>query len=135
MNKKIFVSLPVKDLENSKEFFNKLGYSFNHQFTDENAACMVISDDIYVMLITEDFFKTFTDKNIANAKNTTEVIICLNEESCERVDQHIDKATKAGGTEIREPQEYEYMYTRSFSDLDGHIWEIIWMNESAIIKT
>jgi predicted lactoylglutathione lyase len=132
MNKKIFVNLPVKDLERSKRFFGELGYSFNQQFTDEKAACMVVSDDIYVMLLTEKFFKTFINKDVADAHKTTEVLVCLNEDSREAVDTHIEKALKAGGTETQEPQDHGFMYGRSYNDPDGHVWEIIWMDEAAV---
>lgn len=132
MSKKIFVNLPVKDLERSKTFFGELGYSFNPQFTDEKAACMVVSDDIYVMLLTEEFFKTFTKKDVVDAHKTTEVLVCLNEDSREAVDAHVEKALNAGGTETREAQDHGFMYGRSFNDPDGHIWEIIWMDEAAV---
>lgn len=132
MSKKIFVNLPVKNLEKSKLFFGKLGYSFNPQFTDEKAACMVVSDDNFVMLLTEEFFKTFTKKDIADAHQTTEVLVALNEDSREAVDAHVEKALKAGGTETREPQDHGFMYGRSFNDPDGHIWEIFWMDEAAL---
>ena len=129
MNKKIFVNLPVRDLDISKAFFEKLGYSFNPQFTDDKAACMVVSDDIYVMLLTEPFFKTFTNRSLADARETTEVLVCLNEESRDDVDRHVQKALDAGAAEIRGPQDHGFMYGRSYSDPDGHIWEIIWMDE------
>jgi len=132
VSKKIFVNLPVKDLERTMKFFGELGYSFNPQFTDEKAACMVVSDDIYVMLLTEEFFKTFTSKEVADARKMTEVLVCLNEESREAVEAHVEKALKAGGTETREAQDNGYMYGRSFNDPDGHIWEIIWMDEAAV---
>ena len=132
MPTKIFVNLPVKDLERSKAFFAKLGYSFNPQFTDERAACMVISEDIYSMLLSEPFFKTFTRKEIADAAKTTEVLVALSADSKEHVDEMLRKALAAGAKEARDPMEYEFMYGRSFEDLDGHIWEVIWMNPSAI---
>ena len=132
MSKKIFVNLPVKDLERSITFFGKLGYTFNQQFTDEKAACMVVSEDIYVMLLTEKFFKTFINRDVADAHKMTEVLVCLNEDSREAVDTHVEKALLAGATETREPQDHGFMYGRSFSDPDGHIWEIIWMDEAAV---
>lgn len=132
MSKKIFVNLPVKDLERSITFFGKLGYTFNQQFTDEKAACMVVSEDIYVMLLTEKFFKTFINKDVADAHKMTEVLVCLNEDSREAVDTHVEKALLAGAAETREPQDHGFMYGRSFSDPDGHIWEIIWMDEAAV---
>lgn len=132
MSKKIFVNLPVNDLKRSQEFFGKLGYAFNPQFTDEKAACMVVSDRIFVMLLTGQYFQTFTPKDVADARTTTEVLVCLNEDSRNAVDAHVDKALKAGATEARPPQDHGFMYGRSYSDLDGHIWEIIWMDEAAL---
>lgn len=132
MSTKIFVNLPVKDLNRSMEFFKKLGYSFNPQFTDETAACMVISEDIFAMLLTEAKFKEFTPKEIADATKTTEVLTCLSAESKEKVNEIVDKALKAGGTETRQSQDYGFMFGRSFNDLDGHIWEIMWMDMSAL---
>ncbi len=134
MSTKIFVNLAVKDLNKSVEFFKKLGYSFNQQFTDETASCMVISDDIYAMLLTEPKFKQFTPKEISDATKTTEVITCLSAESKDAVNELVDKALAAGGTETRPPQDYGFMFGRSFNDLDGHIWEIMWMDESAVQK-
>src|SRR5215471_15276811 len=128
MPTKIFVNLPVKDLERSKAFFAKLGYSFNPQFTDERAACMVISEDIYTMLLSEPFFKTFTRKEIADAAKTTEVLVALSAESRGQVDEMLLKALAAGAQEARQPMEHESMYGRSFEDLDGHIWEVFWMD-------
>ena len=132
MSIKIFVNLPVKDLDRSKEFFTKLGYSFNAQFTDENAACMIVSDSIYVMLLTRDFFQTFTPKEICDATKSTEVLVCLSSESRESVDKTISKAVAAGGTTYREPQDHGFMYQHGFQDLDSHIWEIIFMESSAV---
>jgi len=124
----IFVNLPVKDLDRSKEFFARLGYSFNPKFTDATAACMVISDDIYAMLLTEAKFKEFTTKPIANAKEATEVLICLSLESKAKVNEVMDTALNAGAVEARPVMDYGFMFGRSFHDLDGHIWEIIWMD-------
>ena len=131
MSKKIFVNLPVENLEKSKTFFGAIGYRFNPKYTNEDAACMVVSDDIFVMLLTHKFFKTFIDKAIANAHKTTEVLVCLSESSREAVDAHLEKALEAGATETRDPQDHGFMYGRSFNDLDGHIWEIMWMDEAA----
>jgi predicted lactoylglutathione lyase len=121
MPTKIFVNLAVKDLEKSKAFFKQLGFTFNQQFTDETAACMVIADDIYAMLLTHPKFKEFTKKDIADAHKTTEVLTCLSFDSKEKVNDVVDGAIAAGGTEAREPQDYGFMYGRSFNDLDGHI--------------
>lgn len=131
MKKKIFVNLPVKNLKTSKDFFGKLGYQFNPQFSNDKAACMVVSDDIYVMMLTEKFFGTFTKKAIVNAHESTEVLVCLNAESREAVDAHVEKALQAGATETRKAQDHGFMYGRSYQDPDGHIWEIMWMDETA----
>lgn len=129
MNKQIFVNLPVKDLDKSKAFFAALGYTFNPQFTDENAACMIISDNtIYAMLLKESFFKTFTSKHIASAHEVTEVLNCLACESRDEVDQMVAKAVAAGAKAPRAPQDYGFMYSHGFEDLDGHIWELAYMS-------
>ena len=132
MAKQIFVNLPVKDLGKTIEFFKKLGFEFNPQFTDENATCMVVNDNIFVMLLVEKFFKTFTQKEICDTTKNTEVIIALSTESREKVDQMLENVIKAGGKESREPQDHGWMYGRSFEDLNGHLWEIIYMDEKAL---
>lgn len=132
MSTLIFVNLPVKDLERSKEFFTALGYSFNPQFTDENAGCLVISDTIYAMLLTEPFFKTFTKKDIADSTRTTEAIVGLSADSKEEVDRLVDKALAAGGQPSMETNDQGFMYGRSFQDPDGHLWEVFWMDPSAV---
>jgi uncharacterized protein len=124
---KIFVNLPVKDLAKTMEFFTKLGFTFNPQFTNENAACMIVGEDIFVMLLVEKFFGTFTKKGICDTTKDTEVIVALSAENREKVDQMINKVIEAGGRESREPQDYGWMYGRSFQDIDGHIWEIVYM--------
>jgi predicted lactoylglutathione lyase len=129
---KIFVNLPVKDLNETIEFFTKLGFKFNPQFTDENATCMIVGEEIFVMLLVENFFKTFTKKQISDTSKNTEVIVALSVEGREKVDQMINKAIEAGGKESREPQDHGWMYGRSFEDIDGHLWEIIYMDESAL---
>jgi len=132
MGTKVFVNLSVKDLDKSKEFFSKLGFTFNAQFTNKDAACMVISEDNYAMLLVESFFKTFTKKEIVNAKKSTEVLVALSSESKESVDKMLHNALAAGAKEANEPQDHGFMYGRSFEDLDGHIWEIFWMDPKAI---
>jgi predicted lactoylglutathione lyase len=123
MGTRMFVNLPVKDLKKTKEFFGKLGFSFNPMFTDENAACMVISEDNYAMLLTEKFFKNFIpDKEICDSKST-EAIVALALESRAKVDEIVSKAIAAGGSEYREKQDYGWMYGRAFQDINGHIWE------------
>jgi uncharacterized protein len=135
MATKIFVNLSVRDLERSKAFFQQLGFAFNPQFTDEMAACTVITNAIYVMLLTQPKFKEFTKKDIADAHKTTEVLTCLSFDSKDKVSEVVDKAVAAGGTEAREPQDYGFMFGRNFNDLDGPIWEIIWMDPSHIQRT
>jgi uncharacterized protein len=132
MAKQIFINLPVKDLKNSMTFFEKLGFSFNMQFTDNNAACMIIGENIYAMLLLEKFFKTFTNKEISDAKKTTEVLIAVDAESRQAVDEMIKKAVEAGGSTYRSPQDNGWMYGHSFADLDGHQWEVLYMDESQL---
>ncbi|WP_262387166.1 VOC family protein [Streptomyces sp. TRM49041] len=125
----IFVNLPVKDLEAAKAFWTKLGFSFNPQFTDENAACLVFSDTIFAMLLTEPYFKNFTKKEIADSSATTEAIVALSAESRAKVDELADAALASGGSPANEPQEYgDFMYSRSFQDPDHHMWEVVWMD-------
>ena len=132
MRTKIFVNLPVSDLNNSVQFFTELGFNFDPQFTDETATCMIVSDDIFVMLLTHDRFRTFTPKEICDATKSTEVLVCLACESRERVDEIVRKAVAAGGTTYNDPQDHGFMYGHGFQDLDGHIWELVYMNPSAI---
>ncbi|CAG7598302.1 hypothetical protein PAESOLCIP111_00214 [Paenibacillus solanacearum] len=131
---KIFVNLPVANLQRSIDFFSKVGFEFNAQFTDDNATSMVISEHIYVMLLVEDFFRTFTKKDIANAHKTTEAIVALSAESREQVDEIVDKALAAGASVSNEPADHGFMYTRSFEDLDGHLWEIMYMDPSFVMQ-
>ncbi len=132
MPTKIFVNLPVKDLSKSIDFFTKLGFSFNPQFTDETAACMVITEDIFAMLLTHAKFKEFTSKEIADANKTTEVLTCLSFDSKEKVNEIADNAINNGGAEARPAMDYGFMFGRSFSDPDGHIWEAIWMDPAFV---
>lgn len=132
MAKQIFVNLPVKDLNRSKEFFSKIGFSFNEQFTDEKAACLVIGENIYAMLLREEFFKNFTKKEISDATKSTEVLIAIDADSRDKVNEMVTKAKEAGGSVYREPQDHGWMYGHSFADPDGHQWEVLYMDESAI---
>ena len=132
MSTKIFVNLPVKDLKKSMEFFTRLGFSFNPQFTDENAACLVFSESIYAMLLTEKFFKTFVTKEVADTNKTTEVINALFLDSRKAVDELVDKAMQAGAKKYRDSDEMDFMYSRSFSDLDGHLWEVGYMDPNHV---
>lgn len=128
MSTMIFVNLPVADLPRSMRFFEALGYAFNKQFTDDTAACLVISEHICAMLLTHEKFRQFTSKAIADATKVTEVLTCLSAESRSAVDALVDKAVTAGATEPRPPVDYGFMYGRAFDDLDGHTWEIMWMD-------
>ena len=131
MTRQIFVNLPVKDLNKTIQFFTKLGFKFNPQFTDENATCMIIDKDSFAMLLIEKFFKTFIpNKEICDAKKSAEAIVAISVESRAKVDEMIKKATEAGGKEYRNAQDYGWMYGRSFEDINGHIWEIFYMDES-----
>jgi len=134
MAKQIFINLPVKNLKKSMTFFEKLGFTFNMQFTDDKAACMIIGENIYAMLLLEKFFKTFTNKEIADAKKTTEVLIAIDAESRQSVDEMIRKAVEAGGSTYRNPQDNGWMYGHSFADLDGHQWEVLYLDESQMPK-
>ncbi|WMJ67663.1 VOC family protein [Stenotrophomonas sp. 24(2023)] len=124
----IFVNLPVKDLDASKAFFAALGYAFNPTFTNEDAACMIVSDSIFVMLLVQPFFRQFTNKAIADAHAQTEVITCLSADSRKAVDVLVDKALAAGGSEPQPARDLGFMYQRGFQDLDGHLWEIAHMD-------
>jgi len=133
MPKQIFVNLPVKDLKKSMDFFSRLGFSFNLQFTDEKAACLIINDgSIYAMLLTEPMFRNFTKKEIADATKITEVIIALDIESREKVDEMVKKAVEAGGSIYADPQDHGWMYQHGFEDPDGHQWELLYMDMDKI---
>ncbi|KOY59148.1 MULTISPECIES: VOC family protein [unclassified Streptomyces] len=128
----IFVNLPVKDIDAAKAFWGKLGYSFNPQFSDESTGCLVISDTIFAMLMTEARFKDFATKEVADATKTTEVMLALSADSREKVDEVVDAALAAGGTEPRPAQDLGFMYGRAFEDLEGHVWEYVWMDPAAV---
>ena len=132
MAKQIFINLPVKNLKKSMEFFSKLGFNFNLQFTDDKAACMIIGENIYAMLLLEKFFKTFTNKEICDAKKNTEVLIAIDAESKKAVDELVRKAVEAGGSTYRNSQEQGWMYGHSFADLDVHQWEVLYIDESKL---
>ena len=134
MATQIFVNLPVKDLNKSIEFFTSLGYSFNPQFTNEQGASLVISDNIFFMLLTEPFFKSFIKKEIADATKVTETINCITVDSREAVDEMVRKAVAGGATITNEIQDYGWMYNHGFQDLDGHLWEFTYMDMSSIPK-
>lgn len=131
MARKIFVNLPVRDLERSVEFFTRLGFTFNPQFTDESATCMVVSEEAFVMLLVEPRFRDFTDRQICDTATRTEGIFALSAESRAEVDQMVDTALAGGGSVAKPPQDLGFMYLRSFYDLDGHHWEVLHMDETA----
>jgi predicted lactoylglutathione lyase len=131
MTTKIFVNLPVKDLNKSVAFFTKLGYSFNPQFTDETATCMIVSDDIFVMLLTHEKFRGFTPKPISDATKATEVLVCLSVETRAKVDEMVRNAVAAGGSTHSQPQDHGFMYGHGFTDIDGHIWELVYLQAEA----
>ena len=134
MSTKIFVNLPVSDLQKSMSFFKALGFSFNPQFTNETAACMIVSEENFVMLLQENYFKTFIVKPIPNAQETTGVLVALGLESEEAVDAMVSAALAAGGKEPRSKQDHGFMVQRTFEDLDGHTWEPFWMDPSYVEK-
>jgi len=127
---KTFINLPVKNLPMSKEFFGKLGFTFNPQFTDDTAACMVLSENAYSMLLTYPKFKEFAPKTIADATKSTEVLVALSCENRDKVDDLVAKAAAAGGSTYSKPKDYGFMYGHGFQDLDGHVWELFWMDPS-----
>jgi len=131
----IFVNLPVKDLEKTKAFFTKLGFTYNAQFTDQNAACMVLSDLGYVMLLQDTFFKTFTKREISDAHKQTEALFALSCESRAEVDSMVKTALENGGSPAMPPQDIGFMYSGSFYDPDGHHWEVLWMDPSHVQKS
>ncbi len=133
MIKQIFVNLPVKDLNATKAFFAALGFTFNDKFTDDNAACLVLGENIFAMLLKEEFFKTFIKKELVNAETHTEVLNAIEIHNKPEVDEMVAKAVAAGGKDLR-TNDYGWMYSRAFEDLDGHIWEVFWADESKFEK-
>lgn len=134
MGRQIYVNLPIKDVAKTRAFFSALGFQFDQKFSNDDALCMIVADDIYVMLLVEPFFKTFISKAICDAKTSTEVLVCLSCASRAELDEQIEKAVAAGGRILREPQDYGFMYSRCFEDLDGHIWELVYMNPDAAVS-
>ncbi|TLM79359.1 VOC family protein [Microbulbifer harenosus] len=133
MSRMMFVNLPVADLGKSIEFFSQLGFEFNPQFTDETATCMIVGESNFVMLLTREKFSGFAPGlKICDTGKSTEVLVCLSADSRAEVDAMLSKAVAAGGSNFREPEDYGFMYGRSFRDLDGHIWEIMWMDPAAV---
>ena len=132
MSRKIFVNLAVADLAKSMEFFRALGFDFNLQFTDDKAACMIISDEAFVMLLSEPFFRGFTKRQPADTKTVTEAMLALSCASRAEVDAMVRKAIDAGGSHAMDPQDLGFMYGWSFYDLDGHHWEVMWMDPAGV---
>jgi predicted lactoylglutathione lyase len=129
---KIFVNLPVKDLKRAVDFFTRLGFTFNPQFTDDTATCMIVAEDIFVMLLTHPKFRTFVPNAIADATQATEAIVCLSRENRQAVDEMVRKAVAAGGSVFRQPQDHGFMYEHGFQDPDGHVWELVHMDPAAV---
>ena len=128
----LFVNLPVQDLDRSVEFFTTLGYTFNPDFTDETATCMIVAENIFVMLLTEPKFQSFTPKTICDATRSTEVLVCLSCESRAQVEELVRKAVAAGGATYAAPQDHGFMYQHGYQDPDGHLWELIYMDPAAV---
>jgi len=131
-SRKIFVNLAVENLDRAVDFFTQLGFSFDPRFTDETATCMIVSDEAFVMLITKDRFKDFTKKELCDATTHTEAIVALSADSREQVDEFVQKALAMGGQPANDPMDMGVMYGWSFQDPDGHLWEVIWMDPSAL---
>lgn len=134
MAKKIFINIPVADLKKSMAFYTAIGFTNNPQFSDDTAACMVLSEEIFVMLLTHDKFSQFTKKEIADTSKTASVINSLSVDSNAEVNAMIEKALTAGGKEPTEAKDYGFMQQRSFEDLDGHLWEVFYMDMSKFPK-
>jgi predicted lactoylglutathione lyase len=131
-SRSIFVNLPVRDLSASLDFFRAIGFDFDPKFADESCACMVVSDLAYVMLLAEPRFAEFTTKQVADAHESTEAILAVSADTRESVDALADAALGVGGSVAGEPMDHGFMYGRSFHDLDGHLWEVMWMSPEAI---
>lgn len=131
MAKQIFVNLPVKDLPRAVAFFTSLGFAFDPRFTDEKGTCMIVGENIFVMLLVERFFLSFTTKALCDTTKSTEVLVCLSCDSRSEVDDLVAKAVAAGGAAPRPPQDHGFMYGHGFEDLDGHVWELVYMQPAA----
>lgn len=135
MPQMVFINLPVEDLPRSVEFFTGLGFTFNPQFTDESATCMVVSDTIFVMLLVRDRFAQFIDKPLADARQTTEVLVALSCDSADEVRAQCERAFALGARRYKDPVDYGFMLQWGFEDLDGHVWELVWMDPSHVQPT
>lgn len=134
MRPQIFINLPITDLKKSMDFYSRIGFTNNPQFTDETAACMFYSDEIFVMLLTHAKFSQFTKKQIADTQTTSAAILSLSQDSSTKVDDMVNRAIAAGGKEPTEPKDYGFMQQRSFEDPDGHLWEVLYMDISKFPK-
>lgn len=132
MSRLIFINLPVRDLAASKAYFGELGFDFDPRFTDDTCACMKVGDTAHVMLLLQDRFAGFTPRPVADATTGTEVILCVSAESRKAVDSFAETALGAGGSTANPPMDHGFMYGRSFHDLDGHLWEVMWMSPEAV---
>jgi len=132
MNRQSYINLPVKHLDRAIDFFSHLGFTFNPQFSDASATCMVVSSQMSVMLLSEERFQAFSPKNICDSSTFSEVLICLTCESREEVDALVTRALSGGGSTYNEPQDHGFMYGHGFQDLDGHIWELIYMAQEQV---
>ncbi|KAF2336080.1 VOC family protein [Flavobacterium nitrogenifigens] len=132
MKTKIFLNLAVKDLNRAVSFYNGLGFSTNPKFTNEKGACLVIDENIFVMILAEEFYQTFTKKQICDSTTTSEAIIAISVDTREQVDEMMEKAIKSGGTDYNQTNDYGWMYQRTFLDVDGHHWEVFFMDENQI---
>lgn len=130
MAQKLFINLPVKDISRTRHFFESLGFEFNHKFSNEKGLCLILGDNFFGMLLKEEFFQSFTKKPISNAKESTEVLIALQVDSVEEVHRIVNKALELGAHEYNQDIDHGFMFTRVFEDLDGHQWEIYWMDEN-----
>ena len=131
MHQQIFVNLPIENMARSQAFFRALGYEFNAEFTNDQGACLVVGDNLFVMLLVKDFYQSFTAKTIADARATSEVLVCLSCQSREEVDTLVAKAVAAGATTPRPAQDLGFMYSHGFDDLDGHTWEFVHMVDAS----
>ena len=134
MHRQIYVNLPIADMARSRAFFESLGYAFNPQFSNEQGACLVLGENLYAMLLVHPFFQGFIDKRIVDARESTEVLVCLSCDSREEVDQLVARAIAAGGRAPRPPQDHGFMYGHSFEDLDGHLWELVHMVDASQVN-
>ena len=131
-NRKLFVNIPVRDLQRSIDFFETLGFTFNTQFTDATATCMLVGEDAYFMLLTREKFADFSKRPIGDPRSETNAMLAITADTRAEVDAFADKALAAGGTPAADPQDHGFMYSRSFYDLDGHHWEVFWMDPAAL---